>query len=98
MEISRHLPPGAATRNGKMTESMTDDGGRISQPAPEPEHPNQIPDGRDLRPENEAPSQSSGFRSPFEWLSRGRDVITIASSPGVKISLGQHVVLSLPDA
>jgi hypothetical protein len=38
-------------------------------PAPEPEHPDQIPDGRDLRPESRsAPSQSSGLRFPLEFI------------------------------
>ncbi len=33
---------------------------RGPEPAPEPEHPDQIPDGRDPRPENDFPSQPSG--------------------------------------
>ena len=44
-----------------MAESMTE--GRF--PEPEPEYPYLDPDGRDLRPENEAPSKLSGFRSPL---------------------------------
>jgi hypothetical protein len=54
----------------------------VENPAPEPERPNQVPDGRDPRPENVLPSQSSGLRFPFEPMSRGRDVITITSVGG----------------
>jgi hypothetical protein len=54
----------------------------VENPAPEPERPNQAPDGRDPRPENGHPRQSSGLRFPLEPMSRGRDVITITSVGG----------------
>jgi len=47
-----------------MAESMTEDrwqSGYQLAPVPEPEHPNLRPDGRDPRPENGSPSQSSGL-------------------------------------
>ena len=46
-------------------------------PVPEPEQLNQRPDGRDLGPESfHDPSQSSGFRSPFERPTANRQPLT----------------------
>ena len=59
--------PPPATRNERMIESMTES--RFPEPEPEPEDPYLAPDGRDPRPENGHPRQSSGFRSPFARLS-----------------------------
>ena len=72
-------------------------------PAPEPEHLNQIPDGRDLGPENESPQLSSGLRFPYEFASLPWVGLSIPARPRptkdgwpYPTQLGQHVVLSLP--
>ena len=73
-----HLPPEV---DEWITESMAGSMTDFPLPEPEPDHPHLGPDGRDLRPENGHPSQSSGFRSPFaRWYSAlGRAAIAMAA-------------------
>ena len=94
---SRHLPPGAATRHPK----CHDDGAPV--PAPEPEYPNQGPDGRDLRPEIvHAPANHpvSGFPLSGHHPATGHlEMNSTRAARGAAPTsrqLGRHAVPTLP--